>query len=330
MALRATEAVKTHQPGLSVRVSQTCPQEFLDAVTHLVAQGTGFPAIHSDECGYKMLLNNGFPPKIALDWNNCGCVVPHNRKASEWTAAANLNFGTALECALNGGIQRMTGLPVGLPEKSNREFQTYEEVENAYYRQLGNIIRHTAISTVEAQRLHETMVPRPFLSACHEHCLVSGKDLANGGGEFNVGPVMTGIGLGCMADALAVIKKLVFEDKTTTMAELLEALDANWNGFDDLRQLTKTCPKFGNDLDYVDAIAVKMANFFYDEVHKYLDCNRKPFLSAFMGISNYIPAGRVVGATPDGRKAGDPLTEGVSPYAGRDKMTPLGRVPLRC
>ena len=105
-----------------------------------------------------------------MDWNNCGCVVPHSRKASEWTAAANLNFGTALECALNEGRQRMTGELVGLPEKPAVEFSSYEEVEEAYFRQLANIIRHTAIATVEAQRLHEEMVPRPFLSALHEHC----------------------------------------------------------------------------------------------------------------------------------------------------------------
>ena len=151
-----------------------------------------------------MLLNNGMPPRVAMDWNNCGCVVPHSRKASEWTAAANLNFGTALECALNEGRQRMTGELVGLPEKPAVEFSSYEEVEEAYFRQLANIIRHTAIATVEAQRLHEEMVPRPFLSALHEHCLISGKDLAQGGGLYNVGPVMTGIGLGCVSDALAV------------------------------------------------------------------------------------------------------------------------------
>lgn len=323
MALKATEEVKTHQPGLSVRLSQTCPQEFTDAVTHLIAQGTGFPAVHSDECGYRMLLNNGFPPKVAMDWNNCGCVVPHNRKASEWTAAANLNFGTALECALNQGVQRMTGKKVGLDEKPAVEFATYEELERAYYRQLANIIRHTAVATVEAQRLHEIMVPRPFLSACHEHCMESGHDLANGGGEYNVGPVMTGIGLGCMSDALAAIKKLVFEEKKVSMAELLKALDANWEGYDELRRMVKSCPKFGNDNDYVDSIAIRMANFYYEEVHRYLDCNGKPFLSAFMGISNYIPTGRVVGATPDGRKAGEPLTEGVSPFAGNDRSTPV-------
>lgn len=323
MALKATEEVKTHQPGLSVRLSQTAPQKFVDAVTHLIAQGTGFPAVHSDECGYKMLLNNGFPPKVALDWNNCGCVVPHNRKASEWTAAANLNFGTALECALNQGVQRLTGKKVGLDEKPATEFKSYEEVEQAYYRQLANIVKHTAIATVEAQRLHEVMVPRPFLSACHEHCLESGHDLANGGGEYNVGPVMTGIGLGCMSDALAVIKKLVFEEKKTTMEELLKALDANWEGYEELHMMAKNCPKFGNDDEYVDSIANRMSNFYYEQVHSYLDCNGKPFLSAFMGISNYIPTGRVVGATPDGRKAGEPLTEGVSPYAGNDKSTPL-------
>ena len=323
MALKATEEVKTHQPGLSVRVSQTCPKEFLDAVTHLIAQGTGFPAVHSDECGYRMLLNNGFPPEVAMDWNNCGCVVPHNRKASEWTAAANLNFGTALECALNQGIQRMTGNQVGLDEKPATEFKSYEEVEAAFYKQLANIIRHTAIATVEAQRLHEDMVPRPFLSACHEHCMHSGVDLARGGGEYNVGPVMTGIGLGCMSDALAVIKKLVFEEQRVTMAELLAALDANWEGYEELRAMVQACPKFGNHDEYVDSIARKMSNFFYQDVHRYLDANGKPFLSAFMGISNYIPTGRVVGATPDGRKAGEPLTEGVSPFAGNDKSTPL-------
>ena len=323
MALEATRAVKTHQPGLSVRISQSCPLKFLQAVTSLVAEGTGFPAIHSDECGYRMLLNNGMPPRVAMDWNNCGCVVPHSRKASEWTAAANLNFGTALECALNEGRQRMTGELVGLPEKPAVEFSSYEEVEEAYFRQLANIIRHTAIATVEAQRLHEEMVPRPFLSALHEHCLISGKDLAQGGGLYNVGPVMTGIGLGCVSDALAVIKRLVFEQKSVSMETLCKALDANWAGYEDLRALALDCPKFGNNDDYVDSIAVRMANFYYDQVHSYTDCNGKPFNSAFMGISNYIPTGRIVGATPDGRRAGEPLTEGVSPYAGRDKKTPI-------
>ena len=131
-----------------------------------------------------------------------------------------------------------------------------------------------------------------------------------------MGPVMTGIGLGCVSDALAVIKRLVFEQKSVSMETLCKALDANWAGYEDLRALALDCPKFGNNNDYVDSIAVRMANFYYDQVHSYTDCNGKPFNSAFMGISNYIPTGRIVGATPDGRRAGEPLTEGVSPLCG--------------
>ena len=107
------------------------------------------------------------------------------------------------------------------------------------------------------------------------------------------------------------------------MDTLLKALRANWEGYDNLRNRAQECPKYGNDDDYVDDIAIEVANHFYDEVHQYRDIFGSPFLTAFMGISNYIPMGRVLGATPDGRKNGDPSSEGVSPYVGSDRSTPL-------
>ena len=176
MALKATEEVKSHQPGLSVRIHADCPKEFLDAVTHLVSKGTGFPAIHSDSVGYQMLINLGYEPDDARDWNNCGCVVPHFRKTGEWTSAANLNFGSALEYALNEGRSLMTGEKMGLDEKPAAEFTSYEEVEAAFFRQFDNLCRHAVISLLTAQRLHKEMVPRPFLSSCNEHCMEVGKD----------------------------------------------------------------------------------------------------------------------------------------------------------
>ena len=162
MALKATEEVKSHQPGLSVRIHADCPKEFLDAVTHLVSKGTGFPAIHSDSVGYQMLINLGYEPDDARDWNNCGCVVPHFRKTGEWTSAANLNFGSALEYALNQGHSLITGEMMGLDEKPAAEFGSYEEVEGAFFRQFDNLCRHAVISLLTAQRLHKEMVPRPF------------------------------------------------------------------------------------------------------------------------------------------------------------------------
>lgn len=323
MALKATEKIKTHQPGLSVRIHQDCPSEFLAAVTHLVSKGTGFPAIHNDAAGYQMLINAGYEPEDARDWNNCGCVVPHFRKTGEWTSAVNVNFTAALEFALNEGKSRLTGETIGLAEKNPATFASYQEVEDAFYKQFANLIEHSIMATLLAQKLHKEMVPRPFLSSLIEDCVEQGKDLVDAGAKYNIGPVLTGIGLAVTANSLAVIKKLVFEDQVTTMDELVRAIDANWEGYEEIRQLAMDVAKYGNDIDYVDDIAIEIANFYYKEGHQYKDINGNPFNTAFMGISNYLPTGKVVGATPCGRKSREPLSEGVSPYAGSDRSTPL-------
>ena len=323
MALKATEETKTHQPGLSVRVHQDCPEEFMTAVTHLVSTGTGFPAIHNDSAGYQMLINAGYEPDDARDWNNCGCVVPHFRKTGEWTAAVNMNFGSAIEYALNEGKSLMTGKQMGLTEKPAAEFTSYGEVEEAFFRQFKNLCYHSIVLTTTAQRIHKEMVPRPFLSSCIEACMEKGVDLSKGGAKYNVGPVITGIGLAVTANSLAAVNKLVFEEQVCTMEELVQALRADWEGYEWLRKKAQAVPKYGNDDPYVDQIAVKIANFFYHEIHGYKDIFGAPFTTAFMGISNYIPMGRVLGATPCGRKCGEPSSEGVSPYVGSDTSTPL-------
>ena len=270
-----------------------------------------------------MLLNLGYSPDDARDWSNCGCVVPHSRKTGEWTSAANLNFGSALEYALNEGRSLMTGELMGLETPPAAEYAGFEAVKQAFYSQFDNLCRHAVISLVTAQRVHREMVPPPLPSACNEHCMESGTDLSHGGAKYNIGPVITGIGLAVVANSLAAIKKLVFEDKACSMAELVAALRANWEGYDELRALAQACPKYGNDDDYVDSIAQEVSNHYYHEVHQYKDIFGNPFTTAFMGISNYIPMGRVLGATPDGRKNGEPSSEGVSPFVGTDKSTPL-------
>ena len=323
MCLKATEQIKTHQPGLSVRIHQESPTAFLNAVTHLVSKGTGFPAIHSDSVGYQMLINAGYEPEDARDWNNCGCVVPHFRKTGEWTSAANINFTAALEFALNEGKSRLLDKKIALDEQPAYMFKTYEEVESAFFKQFDYFVEQAVIATLLAQKLHKEMVPRPFLSSCIEACMTKGQDLVNAGAKYNLGPVLTGIGLAVTANSLAVIKKLVFEDKTVSMAELMRAIEEDWVGHDELRSQALEVPKYGNDIDYVDDLAIKIANHYYKEGHGYTDINGSPFNTAFMGISNYLPTGKVVGATPCGRKATMPLSEGVSPFAGSDRSTPL-------
>lgn len=147
--------------------------------------------------------------------------------------------------------------------------------------------------------------------------------MVDGGARYNIGPVLTGIGLAESANSLAALKKLVFDDRGCSLEEMLDACDKNWQGYEELRQMAESCPKYGNDDDYVDDIARRIENHFYKETVSFRDYYGHPFTSAFMGISNFIPTGRVLGATPSGRKAKDPISEGVSPVGGTDTSTPL-------
>ena len=321
LCLEATEAVKTHQPGLSVRIHPNCPPEFLLAVCKLIRCGTGFPAVHNDAAGAEMLMAAGLPPEDARDWSNCGCVVPHFRKIGEWTSACNINLAAAMEYTMHDGYSSLTGKLMGLPTRL-ADCKTYEDFRTLFYKQVKNLIRIGIIGSLTCQKVHADIVPRPYLSLLVDGCMEKGRDLSKGGAKYCLGPVLTGIGLADSANALIAIKKLVFEEKKYTLADFAAALSANWEGYEELRRAALACPKYGNDNDEADYTASQLSDFYHDEIVSHKDIFGAPFNSAFMGISNYIPAGTVVGATPEGRLAGSPLTEGVSPHAGTDITSP--------
>ncbi len=320
LCLKATKEIKTHQPGLSVRIHPDSPQKFLMAVCDLIKEGTGFPAVHNDRVGSEMLMSAGLSPEDARDWSNCGCVVPHFRKIGEWTAAVNINLAAPLEYAMNGGRSRITGDKMGLIPKE--PIGSFDAIKKEYFRQLANLVKHSVISTVTAQRIHAESVPRPFISLLVDGCMDKGVDLSKGGAVYNVGPVLTGIGVADAANGLEAISEMVFGKKAVTLKELNKALDSNWENSEALRKQALDCAKYGNDHDIVDELAIEITDFYNREIKKYKDYFGSSFNSAFMGISNYVPTGSVIGATPEGRKSGSPLTEGVSPHAGTDVTSP--------
>ena len=322
MCLKATARVKTHQPGLSVRIHPDAPDEFMMAVCGLISLGTGFPAVHNDRLGSEMLLAAGLTPEDARDWSNCGCVVPHFRKIGEWTSAVNVNLAAALEFAVNQGKSRLNPELGGLDEKPLTEFADFEEIKTAFFRQVAWLVRHSVIGSITAQRVHSEMVPRPYLSLLVEGCMEKGRDLSRGGAKYNLGPVLTGIGLADSANSLAALKRLIFDERKYSLAQFRAALAQNWEGFEQMRRDALGAPKYGNDDDYADRLAVEISDFYHQEISAYTDLFGSKFNSAFMGISNYIPAGGIIGATPDGRMAGTPLTEGLSPHAGTDLTSP--------
>ena len=207
-------------------------------MTELVSLGTGFPAIHNDQAGYQMLINAGYAPEDARDWNNCGCVVPHYTNTFEWTSAVNVNFTAALEYALNQGRSRLSGDMIGLQEKDPRDFSSYQEVEQAFFRQFDRLIEIAVRYRCWLKAPHR-IGTAPFLSSLNKDCLASGQDLVDGGAKYNLGPVLTGIGLAVTANSLEAIKQLVFEDKVVDMATMIDALDKNWEGYEELRGLQK-------------------------------------------------------------------------------------------
>ena len=322
MCLRAAAEVKTHQPNLSVRIHADCPEDFLLATCGLARLGMGFPAIHNDRTGTAMMLAAGLSPEDARDWSNCGCVVPHSRKIGEWTAAANINLGSALEFALNNGCSRLDGRRLGIPTGEPRSFKDFESFKAAFFQQVAYLVKQASIATVVAQQVHAEMAPRPFLSLLVEGCMEQGKDLSRGGAKYNVGAVLTGIGLADAANSLEAVRTLVFENHVVSLEELCGVLDRDWEGQEELRALALKCSKYGNDEDRVDRLASDVSDFFHRQIHSRKDWFGSPFNSAFMGISNYIPAGAVVGATPDGRRARSPLTEGCAAHAGTDATSP--------
>ena len=314
--------IETCQPGLSVRIHPGCPHDFLIGVCDLVREGTGFPAIHNDRIGTQMLTAVGLSPGDAMDWSNCGFVVPHSRKISEWTSACNINLAAGIEFVLTNGKSRIHGKQLGLKTGGLNTLKDFDVIRANYFKQLKHMIRHGVIATLIAQQVQAEQAPRPFFSPFTQGCMENGRDLVDGGARYPVGPVLTGIGIADMVNSLAAIQYLVFDKQITDLKTLCQALDKNWKGFEDLRQKALACPKFGNDEDSVDRFATEISNFYHQEISRYTDIYGSPFNSAFMGISNYIPAGKAVGATPCGRRTGDPLTEGCSPHAGTDDTSP--------
>ncbi len=322
MCLNASKRVKSHQPGLSVRIHPDSPNSFLHDVCSLVKEGTGFPAIHNDRVGVQMLSSVGLAPEHAMDWSNCGCVVPHSPKISEWTSACNINLAAPLEFIFTNGKSRIWDRQLSCKTDDVSSLNDFAMVKECYFKHLHYMIKHGVIATIVAQQVQAEMAPRPLFSLYTEGCMESGRDVSCGGAFYNVGPVLTGIGIADAANGLAAIQHLVFDNRETDLATLGKALESNWLGYEDLHQKAKAAPKFGNDNDYVDCIAVEVSNWYHKEISRYTDIYGSKCNSAFMGISNYIPAGKAVGATPCGRRSGEHLTEGCSAHAGTDVTSP--------
>jgi pyruvate formate-lyase/glycerol dehydratase family glycyl radical enzyme len=325
MCLDATAHTKLPQPSISIRVWNKTPQALRIKAAEVSRLGLGMPAYYNDEVVIPSLVSRGVSLRDARDYGIIGCVEPQKGGKTEgWHDAAFFNTTKVLEITINNGMA--DGKQLGPKTGEFTSFETFDAFMDAYRQQMAYFVSLLINADNSVDLAHGERAPLPFLSSMVDDCIAKGKSLQEGGAHYNfTGP--QGVGVANTGDSLFAIKKFVFDEKAVTAAELKSALDSNFEGNENLRQmLLNRAPKFGNDIDEVDEITREGALIYCREVEKYTNPRGGPFQPGLYPVSANVPMGAGTGATPDGRLAGTPLADGVSPVSGRDTAGPTAAV----
>lgn len=328
MILDAEKKLKVRQPEMLLTLHKDTPDDLLKSACELVRLGTGKPKFVCLDTLIKLRLADPNPYTLQevrnLVWAGCGeTTIPGVERPGVDACAWANGIPVAIELALNNGVHRLTGEQWGPKTGDARKFTSYEQVYEAFKKQFEHMLFHRSIHSDAIVMSISQVAPSPLKSAFIHDCIEKGLDLTKGGAKYNA-DIGTNIGLTTGADCMAALKKVVFEDKELTMPELLDALEANFEGKEDIRQKLLAVPKFGNDDDYVDFIARDLGKLAFSEHRKYPHIHEGGFhRGTHTTVTAGLAVGRMVGATPDGRKAWVPFNEGgVSPQQGRDKNGP--------
>jgi len=316
--LQATMDTGLYQPSLSVRYNVAKnPNLFLRKIVELIKLGTGFPAFHNDDGGIKMLMNKGIPLKEAVEWNPCGCVETNlEGKLRQYTALADINLGSIIEFAMLNGKNKKSGLDIAPKTGGPADFKTFEQFKAAVKEQIVYCVK---ASVKGSHVIDEITLDRfvPALSLSFRECIEKCTDYARGGAKYNAGNGIILIGVADLINSIAAVKHLVFDTEKATMEQLVNAVDANFIGYEDIHKLCLAAPKFGNDEDLTNEIAGEMFTFIADEIERY-EGRFGRMTPGILPVSGNTPFGIEVGALPSGRKAGTPLADGISPSGGTD------------
>jgi formate C-acetyltransferase len=324
LMLQSKREFPLNYPDLSARIHSQTPDAFLHAVSKTIQEGTGFPKLFFDEEIIPLLISKGGEVEEANDYCLAGCTEAKMvNKDGITTGCAWVNLGAVIEMCLSGGEMKEHDHQFGVATGDPRSFSSYQEVWEAFCRQAENLMRHVFVQQYAADKLKSQFIASPMNSMLHDLCMKDCRDMHDGPvkdavylGFFDT------IGFGTAIDSLAAIKKLVFDDKKLSMSELLEALDANFEGREVIRQLCLNAPKYGNNDPYVDSIGHDIEAFFAELARGHTTAFGGELDVRYVTITSHVPFGSVVGATPDGRRAGEVLAEGTSPSQGADRNGP--------
>lgn len=322
LILEVADELHLLQPQCNVQLSRVTPDRFLEAACRVIRHGHGYPPIFNADVIVEELLRQGKSVEDAREGGTSGCVESGAFGKEAYILSGYFNLPKVLEITLNDGLDPGTGKQIGPSTGDPRGFSSFDMLYKAWERQLNHLIDLKIRGNSVVQALYAAEMPAPFLSILIDDCLKNGMDYNAGGARYNT-TYIQGVGIGTLADSLSAILYHVYQHETVSMDEILSALRGDFAGMELLRQglLNKT-PRYGNDDDRVDCLMQKAFHAFFRAVDGRPAPRGGKYYINMLPTTCHIYFGTLTGATPDGRRAGQPLSEGISPVQGRDTEGP--------
>lgn len=320
--LEIQEELYQLQPGLSIHISEKTPDEFLMAGCKVIRLGHGYPSVFNPDVYVKELVRQGKTLEDAREGGCSGCIEVGAFGKEAYLLTGYLNTPKILEITLNNGVDPNSGKEMGLKTGNPRDFKTFEELYDAWHKQMVYFVNLKLSVNNYIERMFSLYAPATFLSLFIDDCVKNGKDYYNGGARYNTQYIQC-TGLGTITDCMTTLKKHVFEDHRYTMDEIIKATEKDFEGEEKMRQyIMNHTPFFGNDDEYADTLAVRI----YDDLVKAIEGhpNTRGGKTQLNMLSttchNYF--GSVCCATPNGRHAHFAISDGTSPAHGADTNGP--------
>lgn len=324
--LEVLEELHLLQPGCSIHISSVTPDKFLHAGCKVIRQGHGYPSVFNPDVYVQELLRQGKSLKDAREGGCSGCIEVGAFGKEAYLLTGYLNVPKILEVTLNNGMDPVTNTKVGIETGDPRNFKSYDELYDAFLKQLHFIIDQKVRVSNYIDRMFAKYAPATFLSLFIDDCIARGKDYYDCGPRYNSTYIQC-TGLGTTTDCLSVLKKHVFEDKKIEMSTLLDAVAKNWEGEEKLRQfIMNRTPFFGNDDPYADSIAVKVYDDLVDAIDGKPNTKGSCFRLNMLSTTCHVYFGLVLGASVNGRFAKRSISDGTSPSQGADTHGPTAVV----
>jgi formate C-acetyltransferase len=323
LLLDIVEEMHLLQPSSNIQLSRKSPDAFLKRALRVVGQGYGFPSLFNADTVVAEQLRQGKSLEDARAGGCSGCVEVGAFGKEAYILTGYFNLLKILELTLHDGKDPRTGRQLGLQTGPPGSFQTFEDLFTAFRLQLRHFIQIKIRGNRLIERMYASQMPAPFLSVLIDDCIAKGRDYNAGGARYN-NTFIQMVGLGSIADSLSAIQEACFAGTPRLpLAEIVAILDQNFAGQEVLRQrLVNRSPKYGNDDDGADNLMRKVFNACFDEVDGRPDARGGRYRVEMLPTTCHVYFGSVVGAMPDGRKAGLPVSEGISPVQGADRHGP--------